>query len=199
MRSQIFFSPLKTLLCSGAVVLALSAVLLPLQAQTPAPAITSNLLPNGDFSAATTDPTWPDDWGKAKAKGVTWETENGKHFLRLTAQEPNKLLMAYHEVVIPAGVTKLTITIHYRTSNIAVGSENWMDARAIFHFLDDNRKPVSPDPHLMDFSADATVWTEATETVPVPPGATRLVLMPSLFRVAAGTLDLADISVTPAP
>jgi hypothetical protein len=179
---------------AAAFLVTLTTISLPTWAQTP-----SNLLSNGDFSVATTDPTWPDDWGKAKAPGVTWQAEDGKHFLRLTAQAPDKMLMAYREVTIPAGTTHLQVTARYRTNGIVPGSQNWMDARTIFHFLDDNRKPVTPDPGVMDLSRDAGSWTDATETFNVPAGATRLVLMPSLFRVQAGTLDLAQITVTAAP
>ena len=164
-------------------------------AATSAPA--GSLVSNGDFSLATQDPTWPDSWGKAA--GITWEAEGGKHFLRLTAQAPDKLLMAYREINIPAGVKNITISIRYRTSGIATGAQNWMDARAIFHFLDADRKPVKPDPKLLDFSKNAADWTVTSEQSAIPDGATKLVLMPSLFKVAAGTLDLAEITVTPTP
>jgi endoglucanase len=154
-----------------------------------------SLVSNGDFALATKDPTWPDDW--SKGKGITWETEGSTHFLRVVAQQPGQHLMVYREVPIPTGVKNLQITIKYRTSGIVVGSQNWMDARGIFHFIDDSRKNVVPEPHVLDFSKDADAWTVASESCSVPDGATKLVLMPSLFKVQAGTLDLAEITVTP--
>jgi endoglucanase len=164
---------------------------------TPSAGEGSNLVSNGDFQSATTDPTWPDNW--AKGAGITYETEDGKHFLRLTQTEPGKMLMAYREISILPGVTKLTITLRFRSSNIAVGAQKYMDARAIFHFIDSSRKIVKGDPKTIDMTKDADSWTEKTEVCDVPSGAEKLQLMPSLFQVSAGTLDLAEVSVTPTP
>jgi len=155
------------------------------------------LLSNGDFQLATADPTWPDDW--PKGAGITWETDSGKHFLRLVSQKPGQHLMAYREIPIPPGIKNVQVTIRYRTSGISPGVQNWMDARAIFHFIDDSRKVLSPDPGPMDFSSDAADWTVASAQYAVPAGATKMMLMPSLFMVAAGTLDLAEVDVTAAP
>jgi len=152
------------------------------------------LLSNSDFSQATKDPNWPDNWGHGT--GISWETENDSHFLRLVQQQPGKLLMAYREMKIPAGTRGLKITIRYRTAGIVHGKQNWMDSRAVFHFLDASRKPVKPDPRVIGLSPKASTWTEGSVTTPVPDGATTLVLMPSLFMANAGTLDLAEIRVS---
>jgi hypothetical protein len=171
------------------------------RAQTPTPAaasqatMASSLVTNGDFSLTTKDPTWPDGWGKGA--GITWEAEGGAHFMRLVQQTPGKMLMLYNEVNIPDGVKNVEISIRYRTSGIQAGDQNWMDGRAIFHFLDSNRKPVAPDAKPLRFSTDASTWMTVTEQCSVPTGATILQLMPSLFKVTAGTLDLAEIKVTP--
>ena len=161
----------------------------------PAPAVDQgpSLLSNSDFDLATKDPTWPDDWGKGK--GISWQSENGVHFLRLIQQQPGKMLMAYREMKIPDGTKGLKITIRYRTAGIVHGKQNWMDARAIFHFLDDSRKPVKGDPRTIDFSTRAGTWTEGTVSCVVPDGASTLQLMPSLFMANAGTLDLAEVRV----
>jgi hypothetical protein len=154
----------------------------------------SKLISNGDFQTATHDATWPDDW--PKGKGLTWETEGGKHFLRLVAQEPGKMLMAYREVDIPTGTQKLEVTIKYRTSGIVVGAQNFMDARAIFHFLNTAKKNIPPDPAALSFSKEASDWTTVTEQFAVPVGALKLVVLPTLFQVSSGTLDLGSVSVT---
>jgi len=173
-------------------------------ASTPAPAAAApapapsdqgpTLLSNGNFELAKKNPAWPDDWGKGA--GISWETENGAHFLRLVQKEPGKLLMAYREMKIPAGVKGLKITIRYRTAGVVHGAQNWMDSRAIFHFLDAARKPVKGDPRPIGFSTKASTWTEGTENVVIPDGAATLVLMPSLFMANAGTLDLAEVRVS---
>ena len=154
----------------------------------------TSLLTNPEFVLATKDPTWPDDWGKGA--GISWETENGKHFLRLTSTEPGKMIMAYREMPIPAGVKTLQITIRFRSTGVVAGEKNYMDARAIFHFLDASRKQVVGDPKTLDLTRNDGSWNTATEQCVVPTGAATLVLMPSLFKVTAGTLDLGEVSVT---
>jgi hypothetical protein len=156
----------------------------------------SSLVTNPNFQLATKDATWPDDW--IKGAGLSWETEDGKHFLRLTASEPGKMIMAYREVAIPEGVKSLQITVTYRSSGVVRGEQNFMDARAIFHFLDANRKPLKGDPKVIDMTTNGgSDWNTASEKSAVPLDAAYLVVMPCLFKVAAGTLDLAEVSVTP--
>ena len=154
----------------------------------------SSLLSNGDFSLSTKDPNWPDNWGKAA--GISWETENGKHFLRLVSQKPGQMLMAYREMNIPAGTKGIEITMRYRTAGVEHGTKSWFDARAIFHYLDDQHKNIKPEPKALVFSSKAADWTTNSERCVVPDGAVKLVLMPALFQAAAGTLDLAEIHVT---
>jgi len=180
--------------CGGMALHAQSTNTPPASASAPT---SSSLVSNGNFESTSKNPSWPDDW--PKAKGVTWETENGAHFLHIVADQPDQHLMVYREIAIPAGVKNLQITIRYRTSGVHVGSQQWYDARAIFHFLNDSRKQVTPDPKVMVFSKEASAWTEVSEPCVVPDGATKLVLMPSLYMVQAGTLDLAEISVTVTP
>ena len=155
----------------------------------------TSLLSNPDFSLETRDPSWPDDWGHAQP-GITLETENGAHYLHLVQQTPGKMLVAYREIKIPDGVKGIQITIRYRTAGIVHGKQNWMDARAIFHYMDATRKQLKPEPKVIGFSTKAATWTEGSVTAPVPDGAVTLVLMPSLFMANAGTLDLAEVRVT---
>jgi len=156
-----------------------------------------SLVTNGNFEAATKNPAWPDGWGNGPSSGVTWEVEEGKHFLRLVSQKPGQTLMAYREVPIPAGTKGIEIFFRFRTAGVQKGAQSWFDTRSMFHFLDSNRKPVAPDPKPLVFSTKAATWTEASERVKVPEGAVSLQMMPSLFQVAAGTLDLSEVRVTP--
>ena len=182
------------LLSAGAAKAQSSVLDTPPGSATSSPAANASLLPNPDFDLATKDPAWPDDWGKGA--GISWETENGKHFLRLTSTEPGKMILAYREMPIPAGVKTLQISIRFRSNGVVAGEKNYMDARAIFHFMDSNRKPVQGDPKVLSLTKNDGDWNTATEQCVVPTGATMLVLMPSLFKVAAGTLDLGEVSVT---
>ena len=162
---------------------------------TPPPSASTakNLIPNGTFQTDSSGSGAPDGW--KLASGITWEQEGGRHFMRLTQQQPGKLLMLYREVKIPAGTKAIEIGFQYRVSGIQKGAQGWFDARAIFHYLDGTRQQVKPEPRAMTFTSGT--WTEVTQKVEVPEGVAMVVLMPSLFQVAAGVLDLAEVRVTP--
>lgn len=163
-----------------------------------------NLLSNGDFATPNKTGDFPADWGHAKeGSGVTWEQENGKHFLRLVQTDPGEVKMAYRIIPLPTGIKGIEVTIRYRTADVVRGTKMPGDARAIFHFLDGDRgghmemgNQVNPDPGAIGFSAKATDWTEATHRSLVPEAATKLQIMPGLWFTKAGKVDLAEIRVT---
>jgi hypothetical protein len=161
--------------------------------ETPVPAGTA-LLSNADFSAATKNPAWPDDWDQS-GPGVSYLEEQGKHYFRLTSQRPEQHVQLYRRVALPPGVTGVELSVRYRVSGLKPGRFAEDDARVILEFLDVLKKPIAAAPPLV-FSGDADAWTQASERFAVPNGALYLALMPCLYRVDAGTLDLAEISMT---
>ncbi len=163
------------------------------QLTAPSEADGPSLLTNSDFSIVGKNADFPADWGHG-APNVTWETENGFHFLRLVQTEPDKMLMAYREMPIPPGTKGLKITIRFRTDKIVHGATNWKDARAIFHFLGADKKQIKPEPGAIVFKGNT--WTEKSVSCVVPEGAVTLQLMPSIFMAKSGTLDLAEVRVT---
>ncbi|MDD5349040.1 MAG: cellulase family glycosylhydrolase [Chthoniobacteraceae bacterium] len=150
-----------------------------------------SLISNSDFSLDSQGKNWPDGWGKGD--GITWESENGKHFLRLTSQRPGQMLMAYREIPVKPDVKAVELSIRYRTAGIKTGEKPWFDARTIVHFLDAGRKPVKPEPGAMVFAKKADDWTIAKTRFMIPEGTAKVQLMPSLFQVAEGRLDFAEI------
>ncbi|MEZ0385559.1 MAG: cellulase family glycosylhydrolase, partial [Verrucomicrobium sp.] len=175
----------------------LSSAIAQTSVPSPAPAeAKANLVTNGDFTLDADGDTWPDGWGKGA--GLTWEKdEAGKPFFRITMLEPGKMLSAYREVPIPAGVLGIEVTFKYRTADIKKGKQSWNDARAMFHFLNPNREQLKPTPSAIVFSTKAAEWTEVSRTYLVPEGTAALQMMPSLFQTEAGRLDFAEIRVTP--
>lgn len=135
-----------------------------------APAQKTNLVSNGDFSQDADGDSWPDGWGKGT--GLSWEKdEAGKPFFRITAVESGKMLSAYREVPIPAGVMGIEVAFKYRTADVKKGKQSWNDARAMFHFLNQAREQVKPTPSPIVFSMKAAGWTEITRNYMVPEGA----------------------------
>ena len=168
----------------------------PVAAPSPAPAAPAptggQLLSNDSFAAATKDPHWPDDWDKAAATGATWLEEGGKHFVRLSASQPDQHIQLYRVIDIPAGVTALEVSVRYRVTGLKKGLTPESDARMILNFLEASTKPIKAAPPIV---LSASGWTTASERVAVPKNAAKLGIMPCLFRVKSGTLDLAEIHV----
>ena len=160
------------------------------QDATPAEA----LVPNSSLEADVDGDQWPDSWPKAK-EGGSWEVEEGNHFIRLTSPKPGAMVMLYGEIPIPQGVHALEISWKQRVTGLQRGEKSWYDARLMMEFANAAREKVSPAPKPVASAKDTEGWVEKSTHFLVPEGATMLKFMPSLFLVAAGTLDLDDIVI----
>jgi hypothetical protein len=169
-------------------------------------AATGNLVPNGNFEADANFAGWPDGWGrKGQIQGISYEVENGKHFMRLTAPDPEKELMLYRMIPLPRGVRNVEVTVRYRTSGVVKGQTPPGDARAVIHFLAGRRfghlefgQEFVPQEGEIAFTAVGPAWTEVRQRYAVPEGATKLQFMPGLWNTKPGSvLDLAEMRVEP--
>jgi endoglucanase len=152
----------------------------------------SPLLSNPTFANATKGNDWPDDWDRSE--GVTWLAEGNSHFLRFTSTHPDEQVQVERAMAIPDGVKGLELRVRYRTAGVKTGWEAAYDARMILEFLDKIGKPVEPGPQVA-FAGDAKGWTDVTEKFAVPVDARGLLITPCLYRVDAGTLDVAEVRV----
>jgi len=162
------------------------------RAEEAAPAV--SLKTNGNFEAAAEG--WPSGWGRP-TEGGSWQEENGNHFIRLQSPSPGAMVMLYQEIPIPKGVEGLEIKWKQRISGLAVGAQPWFDARILMEFLDSSRAKLPAHLPTPYFRKDTDGWQEEKVDLLVPPGAAVLKLMPSLFQVKAGALDLDDLAITP--
>jgi len=162
---------------------------------TPAVPPGTNLLSIGDFAPDSTAAKSTDAWAKGTPGTVPWLSDNGEHFFRLVSQRPEQHVQLYHVVDLPTGATAVEVSARYRASDLKKGRFPEDDARIILGFLEAGGKPIAAAAPLI-FADDATSWTTVRERIAVPTGAFHLALMPCLYRVAAGTLDLADVQVT---
>jgi len=163
-----------------------------------AAALRSNgsLVPNGNFEADAEHTGWPDQWSHAKA-GVTWEMEDGNHFLRLTAAKPGEMVMLYQSVDLPAGVAALELSWRQRVTDLQIGRQPWFDARIMLEFKDAAGKSLPQKPSPPYTQKNTGGWVERRTKFLVPSEAVALVLMPTLFKVEKGTFDLDDIVLKP--
>lgn len=166
--------------------------LLPLFA--PITSAADSLLPDGSLEKANSSGEWPIGW--ARAKNISWESEPGNFFLRLTTPAPGTHVTLYHKVVLPRDVTALELSYRARVQGLQLGVERWYDARIIMNFRDEAGKVTSarPIPH---FNRDTDGWQIFVHRIEVPAGAVSLEFMPSLFRVTSGVFDIDDIVLKP--
>src|SRR5690606_26034940 len=124
---------------------------------------------------------------------ASWETDpDGNRFIRLRSPEPGKLVMLYRQLAIPAGAQALELTWRWRVTDLKVGKQPWFDARMIVELVDADGKKAPGQPSPV-YSRGTKGWAAKSMRFLVPEGAVTLKLMPSLFQVASGTLDLDDI------
>jgi endoglucanase len=168
----------------------------PTTSAPPPPAIPAgtSLIPGGGFVSIPADPNWPDGADGAPDE-VASLAENGTSFLHFVASLADQQVQFYRVIDLPPGVTGIEIAVRYRVANLKKGTFPEDDARAILEFLDAGRKPVGAAPPLI-FAADASAWTMIRERFVAPAGAVHLTIMPCLFRVDTGTLDVAEVNVT---
>lgn len=150
-----------------------------------------SLLPDSDLETDKNADAWPDGW--PRVEGVSWENENGNHFLRLQQRQPGTMLSLYQPVAVPTDSKDLTLHFRVRYSGVKSGREAWNDARFIFHFKDADRKELNPGPEPISFRGDSAGWLDQTVHFKVPDGAALLEVMPALFEAESGALDIDDL------
>lgn len=155
-----------------------------------------NLLSNGDFETDQDADNWPDDWGRLD-HGASYETENGNHFFRLSYTKPDDTLLAYRRVELPTGTEALEFSFRGRTTALKMGDKTWFDARVLLNFKDAGGKAVEPNPAALYLQESTSGWVSRSQKFLVPPGASSLEVMPTLFQVKQGTFDIDDIVLRP--
>ncbi|GAA5509795.1 glycoside hydrolase family 5 protein [Novipirellula caenicola] len=155
-----------------------------------------SLITNGDFETDAKSDGWPDDWGRLKVGG-SWEQEQDNHFLRLKSPAPNTMVMAYRTIDLPAATEALELTWRQRVTGLKKGTSPWFDARIMMEFLGVDGKKLKQSPSPPYSQKDTDGWTDRSTQFLVPEDALTLVLMPSLFQVQSGTLDLDDFALRP--
>lgn len=155
-----------------------------------------SFFPNGNMQTDANVDGTPDNWGKAKeGSGISYETEGENKFLRLTSTEPFKMVLFYQPVQLPSTAKAVEFSWKQRTSNLKKGKDNYHDARIMTDFINSAYKKVKGGPVLSSTKSDSEGWVEKSKSVLVADGAAAIALMPALFQVESGTLDLDDFSV----
>ncbi|HEY0076866.1 MAG TPA: cellulase family glycosylhydrolase [Abditibacteriaceae bacterium] len=155
-----------------------------------------SLMPNGTFEVDADNNNWPDGWGQLK-EGASWEKEGDNRFLRLTSPAPDKMILLYQPVNVPADAKALEISWKQRITNLKPGKQAWFDARIMLDFKDAAGNKLKGGPGAPYSRKNTEGWQEKSLKVLVPEGAKMLEFMPALFQVQSGTFDLDDIVIKP--
>jgi hypothetical protein len=162
-----------------------------LAAPPPAP---RPLIANGDFTTDADKNGWPDGW-PAATDGIRAAEEGGNRFLRLVSGRPGQTVLLYRAVPLPAEAKALKLTWRWRATDLKPGKEAWFDARILLNFKDAAGKKIGKDPSAPYLRASTGEWREGAARFLVPDGARTLELMPALFQVERGTLDIDNVSL----
>lgn len=174
--------------------LLLLLLLVPLLSRATPPEPVS-LLTNGAFEIDANGDQWPDDWANL-GPDSSWESADGNRFIRLKSTIPGKMVMLYRPVVIPPGTKALQLTWRWRITALKTGKLPWNDARIIFEFANASGKKTTAQPDPVYSNQDTSGWDQNSARFLVPEGAVLLKLMPALFEVARGTMDIDDVVLT---
>lgn len=158
-----------------------------------------NFLSNGDFEISSHGLEWPDDWTRPSAGLAEWNArEDNAHYVLLRATAPGQTVLMYRSMPVPKGVDALEVTVRARVTGLKRGQQVWHDARVMLEFRNVQNVLLKPSPKPIVFTRDTDDWVVKSVTVQVPSGAQTLEVMPTLFQVNEGTLEMEYILVAPA-
>ena len=153
------------------------------------------IISNGNFETPGEGGNWPADWPKAGS----WENEAGNHFIRMKSTVPDEMIMLFRSITLPADVNAFELSLRWRVTDLKPGSMPWFDARIILDIKDAAGKKLSPQPSpIYTRSSTKDGWQKRSVSFLVPKGGVTFDLMPALFNVKQGTLDLDDLVLKPA-
>jgi hypothetical protein len=91
----------------------------------------------------------------------------------------------------------MELTWDWRVTNLERGDVPWYDTRLIYKFLNSNFEVVDGAPGPTYSSKDTDGWESRSAKFLVPPTASYLVVMATVFRAKSGTLDIDNFVLKP--
>lgn len=177
-------------LLGAAVVL---GVLSPVQAAPATKPTVDNLVINGDLEKPNATNDYAAGWFKSKAGKCSWLAEEGDHFIRLEALEPNQMTSIYNQVPLH-GAKAVELTVRVRVTGLVRGAQPWFDARMMTKFCDAGGAEIK-GAKAVAFGKNTDGWVEKKIVMNVPEGAVFLAIMPTLLNVDAGTMDFSAVTL----
>ena len=105
-----------------------------------------------------------------------------------------KMGLVYTPVFFPRGAEGLEISCEVKITDVVKGAQNWFDARIMMDFIDKANKKVNGGPAIGGWKGTKD-WFPVKKTVKVANGAAGIALMPCLFNVKSGAMEVRNLSV----
>lgn len=121
----------------------------------------------------------------------------GELYAHLVSTVSGKMVNDYKEYGLPEGVEALKLTWRWDVRKLRTGAKPWFDARILLKFKDAEGREVKPEPRASYVQKDTKGWQERENSFLVPKEAVKLVVMPTLFQVESGEMDVADMRLVP--
>ncbi len=107
-----------------------------------------------------------------------------------------KMSSVYAPVFFPKGTEALVFTCKVKYTDVVQGAKKWFDARIMTDFIDSNCKKAKGGPAIGGWKGTHD-WMEVRKTFEVPAGVAGIALMPALFNVKSGALEVRNMSLEP--
>ena len=117
-----------------------------------------------------------------------------KRALEVPFKGEGKMGMVYTPVFFPKGSEGAVISLEAKITDVVRGSQNWFDARVMSDFIDSSCKKVAGGPVIGGWKGTKD-WFSVRKSVRIPSGAAGIALMPCLFNVKSGALEVRNLSV----
>jgi len=163
-----------------------------------AKAAQENLFPEGSFSnigqdgkLLTKEGTPTEWWGLPTPGKVRIITQDGKHWLRLTNENPGQWAQCGRRLEVKPGWESLTVKVRVRAEHIKVGKNPWETAVIDFDMEDAAQQAV--DKAKISITAD-TDWKEFSTRIVLKGNAAYMHILPRLLNTT-GVLDIADLRI----
>jgi endoglucanase len=116
-------------------------------------------------------------------------------YAKLVSTEPGKMVNAYREYDLPEGIEALTMAWRWEVKNLKTGDKPWFDARVLLKFKDANGKECKNSPGPVYTQRNTKGFVDKSTSFLVPSEAVTLVVMPCLFQVKSGEMEMTDVTL----
>ena len=120
----------------------------------------------------------------------------GKRDFEVPFKGEGKMGMVYTPVFFPKGTEALVFTCEVKYDGVEQGAQKWFDARIMTDFIDSSAKKAKGGPAIGGWKGSHD-WMGVRKAFEVPAGVAGIALMPTLFNVKAGSLEVRNMSVEP--